>query len=67
MAKVTIVIEDTMKEGVDGLRISCDSDPDFPEESEDFTIAQDWALGIVDHIVNGADEVRTVDPVSDKH
>lgn len=73
MAKVTIVIDDKLTDGQDGIRISCESDPEFPDDQDSYTIAQEWGMGIVEMIVGQATDVRLVDEddneivTTDKH
>jgi hypothetical protein len=62
MAKVTITIEDIVKDGGDGLRVSATSDPQFPDSEEDQSLAQSWALDIIGHIVDNASEVTEAQP-----
>ena len=61
MAKVLITIEDIKKDGKDGLRISVNSDPEFPADTENNTIAQKWSLGVVNLIMENASEVSEID------
>ncbi len=65
MAKVTITIEDKMHDGVAGLRISSESDPTFPDNDEEMTIAQNTGIGILQMIVNGMEEVEEVDQLAE--
>jgi hypothetical protein len=62
MAKVTIILEDIQKDGEAGLRVGATSDPSFPDNEEELTVAQDWALEIVNMIVSNASEVTMKDP-----
>jgi len=44
MAKVTLIIEDVIQDGKEGLKFSIDSDPQFPKDETDLTVAQSWGF-----------------------
>jgi hypothetical protein len=66
VAKVTITIEDIVTDGEDGIRVSAESDPEYPSAEADMTIGQLWSLDIVEYIVGQATDVRIKDKEPDQ-
>lgn len=59
MAKVVITIEDsTGPDGEEGVTLDIESDPEFPQNDDDQTVAQSWATGLLDMMVGAAGNVR---------
>lgn len=61
MAKVTLTVEDREDAGgIRGIRVSISSDPKFPLDETENTVAQNWGQSILTEILANTEDVREV-------